>query len=621
MRMNRRTAFAAALLLVPSGTIVSGCTGDDTEPALPGADSGPPADATIPPSDGSSPESSTTDAPADAATDTASPSDGSSDASSDAPTADAPDAALAPARIRVAWFADPNFGQAVPDAGSAPAPKYDACIAPHGSGQWQGPLLASAGAALSLYDVSKYFDVPFGQYDVRLVLAGSGDAGAATCALAADSDAAAPSTDFTNLPVLAPGDSMTAVVTPSFDQTNPLNVAVIPLVDETTPPAGTVGVRFANVSGTAAGDPLDFGIGGGVVFSPLFWEVPPGQVLAAKRHPLYSEAGAPDGGNAGPIDSNGYLLTAPFTAIDMTLMDGTLDLGSSGSLDAPAGTVLSAFIVAGKLADGVTDSPGPIVCFDGQTSSGNALLTRCTPPKFGSPAAPPPSETRFGNFIADTGFAPIDVCVKYHSQASFAAPIGGRLTDGGLQSLDYGQVTGRYDVHAGFTFDVRVVAAGTTDCATAIAPDTQYSPPTSVPAATVVFTGFVSTPDAGPAFASLTFPDLSCAEAAPVVRVVNLDAPSPQPVSVSYDGTPSWAINAVAYGTSAGTTTLDTCGYLGVPATTSFGKLAVGASTFTYSVGAQTQDTLYVFSSGGQTATVDCQDGTQGPNACVQLQP
>ena len=414
---------------------------------------------------------------------------------------------------------------------------------------------------------------------------------------------------------------MTVVVTPSFDKTNPLNVAVVPLVNESSAPAGMVSVRYANVSGTVHSDPFDFGLGGGDVFTPLFHEVPQGQVLAT----------ASNGADAGTIDSNGYIDVAPFTAIDMSLMaffDGTTDFGSTGSLDAPAGTVLSAFMVAGKLADdGVTPASAPIVCFDGQTSTANALLTRCTPPAFTNLKMPPPVEARFGNLIADQGFPSIDICVKYHSQATFPTLFGSTLqSDGGLGALDYGEVTRRYDMHAGFDFDLRVVAAGT-DCTTPLTPDTTYSPPASIPAATVMFTGFASSPDAGPAFAMLTFPDLNCGEGAPVVRVVNLDAPSPQPVSVSFGGTPSWAISAVPYGSSAGTAALDACGYQSVQATTATGNLTAGGVAFAYAVGAQTEDTLYVLASNGQIvsngpiATLDCQDGKSNASSCVLLTP
>ena len=81
MRLNRRTALAALILVAPGSATLVGCSGDDSEPPLPpSADAGPKADATAPGSDGSVADSSTTDAPSDASS-----SDSSSADAADAP--------------------------------------------------------------------------------------------------------------------------------------------------------------------------------------------------------------------------------------------------------------------------------------------------------------------------------------------------------------------------------------------------------------------------------------------------------------------------------------------------------------------------------------------------------
>ena len=58
---------------------------------------------------------------------------------------------------------------------SPDAPAVDVCIAPHGTTDFAGPVLAGAGAAsgLSYGNVTKYLDVEAIQYDVRVVAPGA----------------------------------------------------------------------------------------------------------------------------------------------------------------------------------------------------------------------------------------------------------------------------------------------------------------------------------------------------------------------------------------------------------------------------------------------------------------
>src|SRR3984957_12958308 len=136
-----RAHFASALLLTIAAADVS-CSSNDT--AGPGVDAGPGLDAT------------------------------GSEGGDDADAADEPDGAPTPAMVR--------FAQLSPDA-----PALDVCLAPHGSGAYQGPLFAQfaedaglaadgGGPGLSFATVSAYFAVDAGAYDVRLV-----PAGATTC--------------------------------------------------------------------------------------------------------------------------------------------------------------------------------------------------------------------------------------------------------------------------------------------------------------------------------------------------------------------------------------------------------------------------------------------------------
>src|SRR5688500_2706374 len=54
---------------------------------------------------------------------------------------------------------------------SPDAPAVDFCIAAHGSDEWAGPVLGSAGGPLGLSfgQLTKYLDVEAMRYDVRLV--------------------------------------------------------------------------------------------------------------------------------------------------------------------------------------------------------------------------------------------------------------------------------------------------------------------------------------------------------------------------------------------------------------------------------------------------------------------
>ena len=80
---------------------------------------------------------------------------------------------------------------------SPDAPSVDFCLAPHGTAEFAGPILATSGGptGLAYGSVTKYFAVAANQYDVRLVAPG-----AASCATALGGLA-----DFTNLPDVPDG--------------------------------------------------------------------------------------------------------------------------------------------------------------------------------------------------------------------------------------------------------------------------------------------------------------------------------------------------------------------------------------------------------------------------------
>src|SRR5262249_33095378 len=147
------------LLAFPCVVATSGCVSDDNGAPPPGGEDAaiPGSDATIPGHDAKPPTEA-----GDATTIPDAP-----ESDSHLPDTSAPDVGVDAfdagpiAHIRVAWFDDPTVLQVtapVADASVPAAPRWDACFAPHGTGAWQGPLLAKAGSpGLALYDVSAYF--------------------------------------------------------------------------------------------------------------------------------------------------------------------------------------------------------------------------------------------------------------------------------------------------------------------------------------------------------------------------------------------------------------------------------------------------------------------------------
>jgi hypothetical protein len=599
---------------------LAGCDGDDTFPPLPedagGSTDGPATDGTLASDGSSSPDAS----------DASPTSDG---ASPDATTPDAADAADAgpSALVRIAWFDDPAYTPALG------ASRFDVCLAPAGTTSWTGPLLTAAGGAgLALGDVSAYLSVPVGQYDVRIVPIDA-DASAPTCAqlgaptfdagpdAAADAGGAvAPVTDFGNLPDMSNGRAVTLVFTPPFTSTAPGSIAdLVPLLDETSTDAGMVGLRFANVSGNATSGGIDYGLGGGVTFLPLF---------AGVTSVDHLDPGA---------DTNGYRQIAPFSGLDTSIQQNGSDLGVSNGFDAVAGSRISAFaLLVAQPGGGV--AAGLVACADGVPNVNDPLLGACNPVSVVPPGTISGVATRFADFIADPGFMAVDVCVKYDFETSWT---GVPLLGPGSPGLVAGEATKRFPVHSGALFDVRLVAAGSTTCATAVTPDVTYFPPsTSSELATVAITGWEAPPEdagvtlpaagsdanAGGGLSSLfvsavTFEDLACHETAPVVRVAHMAGRDAVPLTATYDvdGGSGWAFADVPYGGFLTGVPHDGCGYLAVGSEGSAGVVEVAGDRWTYAPTATSTSSLYLYSTGGQVGVLACDDSDPSAAACAPL--
>lgn len=225
---------------------------------------------------------------------------------------------------------------------SPDAPAFDFCLAPHGTSAFQGPILAaqvnseaeagacpSTASALEFTQVSSYSFVQPMQYDVKLVAAGSG-----SCASGFLSS--------TSLPSLGVSSFETIALVGEFNKmgSDP-GLQITGFLDDWTPADAGISMRF--IQAAPALSALDFGLGSGAKFTPIFTSVPFDS--AAKM------AMAPDGGPAS-MDSNDYL---PLPA----LSGASLSTRVHGSTQDSA--VASGVWVDGVWVAGISASAGAVL--------------------------------------------------------------------------------------------------------------------------------------------------------------------------------------------------------------------------------------------------------------------
>ena len=220
-------------------------------------------------------------------------------------------------------------------------PPIDLCLAVHGTGQFNGPLLKPIGVVatgLAYGQVSKYLSVAPGSYDVRVV-----DGGATTCA---DS-----LFDATAVPAFNAEDAVTVVSTGLIppDASNPNAFVVVTYSDDRSAPAGKTLARF--IHDAPATPALDFGSGSGSGFSAMFDNV------------AYLVAGTPVSGSA---DVNRYVTltsaSAP-TTFSLRLANSGTDAITFTSAAAQASGAVVTWYAIGSL----TPMPNPLqvlVCTD-----------------------------------------------------------------------------------------------------------------------------------------------------------------------------------------------------------------------------------------------------------------
>jgi Domain of unknown function (DUF4397) len=414
------------------------------------------------------------------------------------------------ARVRVAHLS--------PDA-----PAVDFCLAAAGSGQFTGPILAGAGGAagLSYSKVTKYLDVAAQRYDVRLVAPGS-----ANCAT---SLAGLP--DYTNLPALGPDATVTIAATGKLAGGEPFGLRAY--IDEAVVTAASAKLRFIHAS---PGTPkVDVGLGGGVAFTSVFSGVSFGGIQEAQQ---------------------GYITTPALTAVEISARaTGTIaDVLAIKPASLPAGAIATAFAIGE-----ISNAQAPLrvlLCNDNAAPVG--LESACAVVG----AAPERARIRVAHLSPD---APaVDVCVAPAGSGAFTGPLLKSL--GATTGLAYSQIT-EYVPLPVASFDVRVVLATATSCATAAVPDTNNIALAKDLIATVAAIGVLdrSGPAAGnPAFRlavlvdSLTVPTgkvkLRFVHASPGTPAVDVGLLANQQFTRLFAN--------VAFGTIGSNAGLDTLGYL-----------------------------------------------------------
>ncbi|HEV3192054.1 MAG TPA: DUF4397 domain-containing protein, partial [Polyangiaceae bacterium] len=248
---------------------------------------------------------------------------------------------------------------------SPDAPAIDACIAPHGTTVFQGPLVkglasssqADAGAAgVSFPFVSAYAQVSPGQYDMRVVVAGAAD-----CSVGVGPDR-------TSLPALALGGAATfALLGEVAPVASDPHLSVVGFLDDISSKSG-VALRFINAS--PALTPLDFGMGSDT-FVPLFRGVAFGKVGV-----MLQTAGD---ASAAVVDASGYetlskLMNATLSARAPNAMADASPSGvTTTGLSAASGSVLTIAIVGGTSAGAQAQF---VECVDNAGSAG--VLSNCS---------------------------------------------------------------------------------------------------------------------------------------------------------------------------------------------------------------------------------------------------
>jgi hypothetical protein len=248
-------------------------------------------------------------------------------------------------------------------APDAPRAGVDVCLRPLGTTQWIGPLLAQRLAAGVLGQggangiqfpwVTEYLSISPGQYDLRLVAAGSGD-----CTMGI-----LPTT--TGLPALVAGEFATFAVTGEFKPIDEdASAKISAFFDDISTAPGRAALRFINASPGPEAAALRVGTGSLAdhTFVEIFADVEFGTASAAL-------------GDGGATDPNGYASIAPLSGVEFSAypVSETVRIGSAAHVTASAGVVETLLLIHGENG-GLP--PQFLACTDNGPSAG--ALSACT---------------------------------------------------------------------------------------------------------------------------------------------------------------------------------------------------------------------------------------------------
>jgi hypothetical protein len=418
------------------------------------------------------------------------------------------------ARVRVAHLS--------PDA-----PPVDFCLAPAGTQAFAGPVLGAAGDPLGIAygNLTRYFDVDAIRYDVRLVAAGAADCNRALLP------------DVTDLPALPAGASATIAATGKLDHDGTGEpFAVRALVDDATVAAGQAKLRFVHASpGTP---PVDVGLGGGVLFTPVFPNIAYGGVLAS---------------------GNGYISTPPITGAEISArVTGTLsDVLSITPASLPAGTIATAFAI-GQVGNAAAPL-SVLLCLDSNPAHG--YKTEC------HAVGAPPERARIRVAHLSPDAPAVDVCLK-PAGGAYGKPLLASL--GAAAGLPYPKLTAYVELPPA-RYDARIVRAGDPDgCANAAVADTLGIAVDKGVTATVAAIGVLDRSGLAahdPGFRLAVYPDAtSTAAGKGKLRFIHASPSTPAvDVGTGAGTTFSRVFANVAFGGIAVHTPIDALGYAEVP--------------------------------------------------------
>jgi hypothetical protein len=412
---------------------------------------------------------------------------------------------------------------------SPDAPAVDFCVSPHGASTFTGPVLASKGVAagISYPSVTEYLPLPAGRYDVRIVAPASTSCATPLASLP----------DYTSLPALTAGAYATIAAEGEVaaGATNPFGLTAY--FDDATVASGKGALRFVHASPSTP--PVDVGLGGGVLFTPLFSNVAFGAIATGSS-----------------VDTNGYVVTSPITSAEISARaHGTsTDVLSIVGASLPAGAIATAFAI-GKIGD--TSHPlGVLLCVDNGSPTG--ALSACSVVG----ATPKRAHVRIAHLSPD---APaVDACITTHGSAFAGKPLLGSL--GATNGISFPDVTVYVDLPVA-SYDLRIVLASATDCSTKAVPDTDGVAVTDGLSATIAATGDLTVAGNDPGFALEVFVDeATVATGMTALRFVHASPGTPT-VDVGLGSGASFTalFTDVAFGTVGTGGSLDANGYLVTP--------------------------------------------------------